>query len=207
MRHCWLLAVAAAILVCFVTPELAFAADAADAAKDSHKQGQPMDFNPVQFVLSLAVFGIAFFILGRLVWPKIIGGLEDRDNKIREEIFAAEEARQRANDALQEYEKSLAEARAEAAAMIESTKAEQSRLAAKYRQEAEEQRSEMLTSARDSIEAAKRAALNEIYNETAVLATAVASKILERELNPEDQRRLSEEALAEISSRYAGQNS
>ena len=190
-------------------PEAEHAVDGHAAATDHghgglDQQAHPMDPEVINFIAALIVFGIAFGILAKLAWPKILKGLDDRDNKIREEIFAAEQARQRANEALQEYEKSLAEARAEAAAMIEQTRAEQSRLAAEYRQEAETQRTQMLDSARQSIEAAKRAALNEIYAETALLATSVASKILGREINADDQKHLVQETLTEVGNQYAG---
>jgi F-type H+-transporting ATPase subunit b len=61
----------------------------------------------------------------------------------------------------------------------------------------------MRESATRNIEAAKRAALREIYSEAAVLSTTVAAKILEREVNEQDQHRLVEESLAEVSNEYA----
>lgn len=159
--------------------------------------------NPWQFAISILVFGIAFFVLAKTAWPKIIGGLDDREKKIREEIFNAEEARKKADEALAEYEKSLAEARAEANEMIEKTKAEQSRMAAQLKAEAESELNEMRDDARRNIENAKRAALNEIYSEAANIATAVAQKILEREVNEDDQRRLVEEAVGEFTDDFA----
>ena len=48
------------------------------------------------------------------------------------------------------------------------------------------------------LEAAKRLALSEIYAEASNLSTAVASKILARELNAGDQRRLVDDALTEL---------
>jgi F0F1-type ATP synthase membrane subunit b/b' len=56
----------------------------------------------------------------------------------------------------------------------------------------------MRAQARASIEAAKKAALAEIYTETATLATAVATKILQREFNPQDQGRLIEESVQQM---------
>ena len=52
--------------------------------------------------------------------------------------------------------------------------------------------------ARRDIEAAKRDALAEIYEQTAALSTAVASKILKRELNASDQKRLVDESIGEL---------
>ena len=178
------------------------AADEAAAAQGGGPN--PLDFQVVPMITALLVFGTAFFILSKAVWPRIVKGLDDRDAKIRGEIQAAEEARKRADEALKEYERSLAQAKAEANALVEQTKAEQTRLAADLRTQAEAELTELREGARRNIEAAKRAAVAEIYQEASVLATAVAEKILQRELNDQDQARLVEETLAEITSEYAG---
>ena len=48
------------------------------------------------------------------------------------------------------------------------------------------------------IEAARKAALNEIYAESVALATTMAGKILQREVTAADRDRLIEESLAEL---------
>lgn len=175
----------------------------ASAAEAAEGGGAVVEINPWQFAISILVFGIAFFVLAKTAWPKIIEGLDQREEKIRRDIFAAEEAKEKATEAMAEYEKSLAEARAEANEMIEKTKAEQSRMAAQLKAEAETELNEMRADARRNIENAKRAALNEIYNEAANIATAVAQKILEREVNEDDQRRLVEDAVGEFTDDFA----
>ena len=147
---------------------------------------------------TIVVFGIVLFILGTQVWPKILGGLNERAEKIRSEIAAAEESRKQAKNALDQYEQNLAEARAESQKMIEATKAEQSKLAAELRARADKELGEMRDKALRDIEAAKRQALSEVYDEAAVLATSVASKILKREITEQDTRGLIDESLAEI---------
>lgn len=175
------------------------------AADDAHAAAaaNPVAFNWVPFVAALVIFGIVFFVLARFVWPKILGGLEDRANKIRSEVFAAEELRKAAAEEKKQFERSLADARAESARIIEQTKAEQSRLAADLRAKAEVELNAMRDEAKATIEAAKRAAINEIYAETATLATSVAGKILRREVNADDQRRLVEESVSQFGREYA----
>lgn len=187
---------------------VALAADAADhaASHDGGGGANPVAVEVVPFISALVIFGITFFILAKFVWPKILKGLDDRERKIRDEINSAEEARARANEALKDYERSLADARAEANRMIEATKAEQARMAADLRGKAETEVNQMRESAMQSIEAAKRAALNEIYAEAATLATSVASRILEREVNEQDQQRLVDETVAGIAARRSQNN-
>ncbi len=169
------------------------------AASDG--KSTPTSIYAIQFASTIVAFIAAILVLRALAWPKITEALDARDEKIRSEIKAAEDARVRADEALKGYEQSLAEAKAEAQAMIESTKAEQSRLAAELRQQSEAEAQALLEEARRTIAAAKRAAIAEIYNEGALLATKVAEKILERELNAEDQKRLVDETVATFSSR------
>lgn len=174
-------------------------------AQDHGGEAQPgvMDFDLVQYIAAIGVFVVALVVLSRTAWPKISKGLDDRENKIRNEINAAEEARKRANDALGQYEKSLAEAKAEAGRMIEATKAEQSRLAADLRVKAEAELTEMREVALRSIDAAKRAAIAEIYDHAADLATSVASKVLDREVSAQDQQHLIEQSVSEFKGTFA----
>jgi F-type H+-transporting ATPase subunit b len=187
---------------------IALAALASNAlAADGHAPaggGGPMDFEWVPFVSALVVFGIAFFVLATQVWPKILKGLNDREGKIRSEVFAAEELRKAAAEEKKQFERALSDARAESARIIEQTRSEQSRLAADLRVQAETELTAMREEAKASIQAAKRAALNEIYAETAILATKVAEKILQREVNVNDQARLVDESIGRLESQFAG---
>ncbi|HYE02420.1 MAG TPA: F0F1 ATP synthase subunit B [Phycisphaerales bacterium] len=151
-------------------------------------------------VTALLVFLVVLGILWVAVWPKIVKGLKDREEKIRTEIEAAEMAQQQARAALQQYEKNLADARAEAQRMLEQTKAQQQAIAADLRQKADAELAQLRDRARRDIESAKRAALAEIYEQAATLATDVAAKILRREIGPGDQARLVRESLGELES-------
>jgi F-type H+-transporting ATPase subunit b len=166
--------------------------------------GDVVKIDPIQFIAAIVVFLLAFGILAKLAWPKILGGLDEREKKIREEIFAAEESRRQAERAQADYAKELSGARAEAQRMIEQTKAEQSRMAAELKSAAETEMAQMRDAAMANIESAKRAALNEIYSETVTISTLVAEKILEREVNEADQKRLVEDTLGELVKRRGG---
>lgn len=149
-------------------------------------------------ITSIAVFLIVLSVLGTAVWPRIVKGLDERASKITQEIASAEAARQQAKDALEEYERSLAQARAESQRMLEQAKADQQKLAAELRAKTDQEIGELRGKAMRDIESARRAAVAEIYDEAATLATHMASKILRREVSVDDQRRLVEESLSEL---------
>lgn len=170
----------------------------------AEKASDPLLANLPNFIVAILAFVTALLVSRVLIWPKITGGLDARDAKIRSEIEAAEKSRANADKALKDYESSLAEARAEAAKMIEQTKAEQVRLAADLKAKSEAELNQMRDSARKNIEAAKRAAIADLYRESAQIAVKIAEKILEREVNAADHARLIDETLAEVTSEYAG---
>jgi F-type H+-transporting ATPase subunit b len=186
---------ALALLVSAATPALAFAAEHGEeavGALPTTKQGI------ASAVTALVVFAIVLAVLAVKVWPPIVKALDERAGKIRSEIAAAEDARKQAKSALEQYERSLADARAEAQKMLEKTKAQQQALAEELKAKSDAELSAMRERAKRDIETAKRAAIAEIYGEAANLATAAAAKILQREVNPRDQQRLVEESLKEL---------
>ncbi|MBL8876012.1 MAG: F0F1 ATP synthase subunit B [Phycisphaerae bacterium] len=149
-------------------------------------------------ITAIVVFLFVIAVLGAKVWPAISKGLDDRNDKIRSEIEAAEKARKAAADALAQYEASLAQARTEAQKLIEQTKAQQSQLAAELRAKSEIELNAMRERAVKEIQQAKQAAVAELYTDATNLATMVAGKILKREINPNDQRQLVEESIGQL---------
>lgn len=173
------------------------AQDAAHAAGEF--AGGPMEFHWLPALTSVVVFIAAFLILWRTVWPRITKALDERDQKILDEIKSAEEARKQANAALAGYERELAQARDEASRMIQQARADAKATADDLRARNEEDLSELRERARRDIQSAKETAISEIHAEAATLATAIASKILQREISVEDQQRLVNESLSQLS--------
>ncbi len=151
-------------------------------------------------VTALVVFALVAAFLQIAVWPKITKGLDDRENKIKNEIEAAELSQQQAKSALEQYRKNLDEARAEAQRMLDQAKAQQQVIAAELKAKSEIELNALREKARKDIESAKASALSEIYAESASLATAIAGKILQREVAAQDQHRLVEQSLSELKS-------
>lgn len=181
---------------------------AAPAGADGAHGGESHAANPLANpqeglatgITAIVIFVIVLGLLSTMVWPKIVKGLDERNEKIVGEIAAAEAARQQAREALDEYEKNLAEARAESQKMLEETRAQQSQLAAQLKANADTELGAMREKALAEIEAAKKQALGELYNESVNLATVMAGKILQRQVTADDQQRLMDESIAEMKS-------
>lgn len=154
-----------------------------------------------QSIAALIVFSILFVVLYRSAWGPILKGLQDREEKIRKDLEHAEGASKQAAATLEEYRRQVQSGHDEARKVIEQGKADAHRLAAQIQEQTQAEINAMRTRAQAEIRQAKEQALNEIYAQTATLATEVASKILRKELNVADQRRLVEDSLAAASNR------
>lgn len=171
---------------------------AADTASDGSSQGSLLSPNLLANLTGIVVPLIAFTLLGIFVWPKIVKGLDDRNDKILSEIKSAEDAREQAKSALADYERELSRAREESSKMISDAKAQAKALADELREKNEQELSERMARANADIESAKASAVSDLHAQAANLASVMAEKILAREINVQDQKKLLEESLAEL---------
>lgn len=179
----------------WLTPTLALAAEGKDSPIPTLQEGL------VTSIAAVTVFLISATVLGTVVWPKILKGLKDRENKIRESIEAAEAAQAQAKAQLEQYNKALADARAEAQRMLETARQQQMAQAAEMKAKADVELGQMKAKVIADIEAAKKQALADVYSAAASIATQVASKVLEREVGTPDNLRLAQDAVSSLTSR------
>lgn len=89
--------------------------------------GMPqLDFStfPNQIFWLVVTLAVIYFVLSRVALPRIGSVLAERSGTITNDIAAAEELKQKAQDAEAAYEQALTDARAEAARIVAETKAE-----------------------------------------------------------------------------------
>jgi F-type H+-transporting ATPase subunit b len=159
----------------------------------------PLSFDVIGSTVSVVVFIIFSTLFVRLVWPKIIGGLDERYAKIRHDIDAAEKARYEAESSQKKFEEKLRQAQEEAARTIEEAKATARKVADELRAKNDGELSDMKSRALADIQAARESAVRELNEHAVALAATMASKILRREVGAADQSRLVAESLAELS--------
>jgi F-type H+-transporting ATPase subunit b len=149
-------------------------------------------------VWTLLVFGITMWLLSRLAFPRISEALERRQRTIEESIDTAERTRAEAEKILAEYRERLKEARAQADEIIQRAR----QTAEAHEREARERGQELVAEASQraqrEIEDATKRALDEIRKEVAELTIMATEKVTRKTLDPEDQKRLVEEALREL---------
>src|SRR5210317_872034 len=100
---------------------------AADAAQGASAPGMPqLDFsnwgNQIFWLVITLI--VIFFVLSRIALPRIAAVLAERQGTITNDIAAAEDLKAKAAAAEEAYQQALIDARAEAARIVEATKAE-----------------------------------------------------------------------------------
>jgi len=174
-------------------------------ATEGHEAAEPLmpDLFKTTTITSaiwvLVIFGIVCLILYPTAWKNIMAGLKAREQRIRGDIAAAEAARTKAEATLKEYNTQLAAAEQRVRDLISAATADGEKMAAQIRARGEQEANDAKDRATKEIEAAKKQALTEIYDQTATLATSVAEKILRRSLNADDHRDLVTRSLDQVS--------
>ena len=157
-------------------------------------------------IWTLLVFGISMYVLAKLAFPRIAEALDKRQKAIEESIDAAEHTRQEAEQILAEYRERLAEARGQADEIVARARKTGEAAENEIVADARAKREEMMEQTRRDIEAETRRAIQEIRKEVADLTVAATEKVTRKSLTADDQKRLVEEALAEVDfSSLAGQ--
>jgi len=149
-------------------------------------------------VWTLAIFLLALFVLGKYAWGPILEGLQKREDFIAESLEKAAADRDAAETRLAEYEKQIANARAEATEIVEEGKRDGDALREKIEAKAREEADQMVERAKREIAIAKETAIKDLYVESAQLATSIAGRIVGRELEAKDHERLIRESLEEL---------
>jgi F-type H+-transporting ATPase subunit b len=147
---------------------------------------------------TLLAFGVTMFVLSRLAFPRIGDALERRANAIKRNIEESERQRQEADQLLDEYRKRLKEAREQAEDIQARARKAAENLERQAAEEGRSKREELVAAARKDIEAETRRSLERIRKEVADLTVLATEKVTRKSLDDADQKRLVEEALAEV---------
>jgi F-type H+-transporting ATPase subunit b len=149
-------------------------------------------------IWALLVFGISFYILSKVALPRIGEALDKRQRAIEDSIETSERIRREAGELLEEYRQRLAEARGQADDIVARARRAGEKRESEVLAEARAKREEMMEQTRRDIEVETRRAIQEIRKEVAGLTVAATEKVTRKSLSEDDQKRLVEEALAEL---------
>lgn len=170
------------------------------AAAAAEQRGTPFDINPGVTIWTLVVFLLLLGILAKTAWPAILKAVEEREKKIQAQLDEAAKANAEAQRVLSVYQQQLAAAREEAGAIVAAGRQAGERLREDLVAKGRAEQEELLVRARREIGLEKDKALGELRREAVELSIAAASKVIERNMDNETDRRLVQDYLDHLES-------
>ena len=170
-----------------VTPTTAFAAGADILVP-----------KPAEFVPALIAFITIWLILAKLAWPVIIKTLDAREEKITNDLQAAEDAKEKAQESARESKDIIAQANREAADIIAKAKREGEEERSKIIAEAQASAVNIIAKARDAIDSERQKTMVALSTHVVDLSVEIASKIIGDALDEKEQIALAEKYLLEV---------
>jgi F-type H+-transporting ATPase subunit b len=173
------------LLASFATPAVA-------------QEGGLLSVNPGLMIWTVIIF---LAVLGMLYWkayPPILGAVEARERRIAELLAAAQRDREEAQTLIEEQRARHEELRAQVQEMVAEGKAAGERMREEIIAEARREQQAILERARREIAQEADHALAELKAQAVDLAIAAASRLIQKDLDGEGNRRLVQQYLDQL---------
>lgn len=136
-------------------------------------------------------FIVLLIILGKYAWKPILKALENRENSIQKSLDEAKNAREAMAKLTSQNEQILKEARMEREAILKEAREIKDKIINDAKDAATAESNKIIQSAKETINAERISAINQIKSEVANLSVDIAKKVLQKELSsPEEQKKL-----------------
>ncbi|MEM6325488.1 MAG: F0F1 ATP synthase subunit B [Bacteroidota bacterium] len=149
------------------------------------------------FWIFIAFSGL-LFLLWKFAWPVIIGGIEEREQRIETSLTEADRALTEAKQLQADNDAARRQSEQQAQQILREAREEADAVRSKDIEKTRTEIAAMRESAREEIEREKRQALAELRSEVAALAVSGAEKILRKEIDPKTQSDLVDDFISEL---------
>ncbi len=153
---------------------------------------------PWTFIIQICNLFIQVYLIKKFLFKPINEILEKRKNLADKAIREAREAQSEAETLKEQYESSLTNAHAEAAQIVSEAQKEAQTKADNLVREAQEEAAGIKARAAADIEQEKKKAINEAKDEIGGLAMDIAGKVVEKEINEADHKKLSYDLMGKV---------
>jgi F-type H+-transporting ATPase subunit b len=147
---------------------------------------------------TLIIFVALLIILSRFAFKPLTRAVEERERKLSELLESAQKDRDDAARLLAEQQKALDASRADAQRVIAEGRTTAEKLRNEMLEQTKHQQQELLVRARTEIDNERKRAIADLRREAVDLALAGASKVIERNLDDQTNRKLVESFLASV---------
>ena len=154
---------------------------------------------PAEFIPALIAFLVIWIVLAKLVWPQVLSMMDKRQEKIKEDLDAAEKSRLDAAESAKPYEQKIVDAHRQADEIISKAKKEAEEERSAILAKAQKEAADVIAKAHGAVDSERHKAMIELSGSVVDLSVEIATKIIGNDLSVEQQRKLAEKYLAEVS--------
>jgi F-type H+-transporting ATPase subunit b len=147
---------------------------------------------------TFVTFIVLLLLLRAFAWKPLIEILKKREETIRDSIEEAKKAKEEAQGLVDEHKAKMVELEKSVDTALEKGRVQAEALGAEITEKAREEAIRIREKTEAEIMRAKEEVLLDVRNEVLGLSTTIASKILARNLKPEDQNKIIDEVLNEV---------
>ena len=147
---------------------------------------------------TIVTFLVLLFILRWKAWGPLMDALDVRAQQIEESLNQAEKIIEDQAQSAKDNEQILDKAREEASQIIAEAKDAGENLKNKLSEEGQEKYEALLENAKSQIDAEKQKALSDIKNMVIDIAISASEKIVKRNLNDNDNKKMIEETVEQF---------
>ena len=144
---------------------------------------EDLGLNFPSLIIFLVNFLILLGILYLFAYKPILRTMDQRSDRIRESLEAADRAREEAGRSQEDTQRQLNEARIEGQQLIEQAREMAERYRTDEREKARQEAEAFVSRAREDIQRERDAAIQEVRSHFAGLAIAAAERVIERSLD------------------------
>lgn len=157
-----------------------------------------MSFNLVNFLVTIISFIVLYLLLNKYAFGPLFGVMEKRREYVQSEIQKAEASRAESQKFLDDQKAALDTARKEAFGIVEQARQSSNRQAEEIIHSARTEATRVKEEAVQQIESEKNKAISALRSEVSDMSVRIASKIIEKEVDPSAQKKLVDDYLKEI---------
>ena len=154
--------------------------------------------DPGLFIWTIVTFLVLLALLTRYAWGPLLAAMQARQDRIRDSLEGARQAGDEMERVRREAAEVLRQARIEADASVSSSRTDGERVREEIKQKARAEAAAIIAAAERRIELEAARAREQVRREAADLSVLIASKIIRRNLTPEDNRVLIDEVIGTI---------
>lgn len=157
-----------------------------------------VNFTPWEIIVTICNTLITFLLVKKFLFKPVRKMMAAREEEVKSMYAIAEQNQVEADKLRAEYTARLAKAKEEAGEITKSATRRATVRAEEILKESTQKAGEMVHKAEASIEQERKKAMNEIKTEISGLSVMIASKVVEKDINADDHKRMIEEFISKV---------